>query len=70
MIKNKVTCGANQYEDNFIGSRISQVKKEMKDVLNIASDAQVLVCGKKVDDNYIVQEGDAIEFVKEAGDKG
>lgn len=69
-MKNIVICGANNYEDSFTGKKVSEVRDEMKDVLNIPDNAQALVCNKKVDLNHVMQEGETLEFIKEAGDKG
>lgn len=65
----KVVCGANEQEV-AAGLSVAEVRKDQKEILNIADDADALVNGDKVDEDYILEEGDQLEFVKAAGDKG
>jgi hypothetical protein len=66
-----VTCGANQmYFENLIGKRVADIQKSLKEIFNIPSDCQALVHGEEVDSEYVLCQGDWLEFIKEAGVKG
>lgn len=66
-----VTCGANTSAFGEIaGKSIGQLRQDLGDVLNIAPDSQVIVSGENVDENYILQAGDRVEFIKASGVKG
>jgi len=66
----KVVCGANTHEGEFVGMTVGEVRQQLKDVLNIADEAQTSVSGDVVKDDYVLKEGDNLEFIKKAGDKG
>jgi len=64
-----IICGANQ-QAGTPGMKVSEIKDDFKEILNIADDAEALVNGVKVDGDYELVEGDTLEFVKKSGDKG
>lgn len=69
--KVRVVHGANeQYFDSLEGKTVGTVKKSLREVFNIPSDADALVAGKQVGDDFILEGGMNLEFVKEAGVKG
>lgn len=69
--KVRVVHGANeQYFDSLEGKTVGSVKKSLREVFNIPSDADALVSGKQVGDDFILEGGMSLEFVKEAGVKG
>jgi hypothetical protein len=69
--KVRVVHGANeQYFDNLEGKTVGSVKKSLREVFNIPGDAQALVANKEVGDDFILDGGMSLEFVKEAGVKG
>lgn len=69
--KVRVVHGANeQYFDNLEGKTVGSVKKSLREVFNIPGDASSLVSGKEVKDDFILEGGMNLEFVKEAGVKG
>jgi hypothetical protein len=71
MNKVRVVHGANeQYFDSLEGKTVGTVKKSLREVFNIPSDADALVSGKSVGDDFILEGGMNLEFVKEAGVKG
>jgi len=66
-----VICGANTSTFGDIsGKSITQLRHDLADVLNIASDAKAIVSGEEVGDDYVLQPGDRVEFIKQAGVKG
>ncbi len=67
----KVVCGANSQDlAGLSGKRIAEVRTELAQVLNIPPDAQARISGVHVDNEYRLQEGDTLEFVRAAGNKG
>ena len=59
-----------QYFDNLEGKTVGSVKKSLREVFNIPGDAEALIDGKNVQDDFILEGGMNLEFVKEAGVKG
>jgi hypothetical protein len=69
--KVRVVHGANeQYFDNLSGKTVGTVRKSLREVFNIPGDADALIGGKKVGDDFVLDGGMSLEFVKEAGVKG
>jgi len=69
--KVRVVHGVNeQYFDNLDGKTVGSVKKSLREVFNIPGDAEALIDGKAVQDDFILDGGMNLEFVKEAGVKG
>jgi hypothetical protein len=54
----KVMCGINAYPTTkVIGMKVSDIRKNFKDVLNIPADAKSLLNGQPVKDDTIVPDG-------------
>jgi hypothetical protein len=71
MKKVRVVHGANeQYFDNLEGKTVGMVRKSLRDIFNIPGDAEALIAGKTVGDDFVLEGGQNLEFVKEAGVKG
>lgn len=71
MKKIRVVHGSNaQYFDNLEGKTVGTVRKSLREVFNIPGDADALIAGKTVNDDFILESGHNLEFVKEAGVKG
>lgn len=69
--KVRVVHGANeQYFDNLEGKTVGMVRKSLREVFNIPGDAEALIAGKNVQDDFVLEGGMNLEFVKEAGVKG
>jgi excisionase family DNA binding protein len=69
--KVRVVHGANeQYFDNLNGKTVGSVRKSLREVFNIPGDADALISGQEVGDDFILEGGMNLEFVKEAGVKG
>lgn len=69
--KVRVVHGANErYFDNLEGRTVGQIRKSLRDVFNIPGDANALISGQDVQDDFILEGGMNLEFVKEAGVKG
>jgi len=62
--------GASCETFQLAGQRIGQARTFLNPILNVDADAVVLVNGNEVDENYVLQRRDSLEFVKKAGEKG
>jgi hypothetical protein len=66
----KVIYGVNELDLELAGKPVSEIWKVLEQVFNIPRDAVVTVNGTRVDDTWVVREGDELEFTKAAGVKG
>ena len=65
-----VKCGANTSQDNIINRTVGEVRTSHSVPLGIDSSAVCFVNGHTVNEDYLVKEGDRVEFMKPAGQKG
>lgn len=65
-----VSCGASSGNFPVVGRSVRQVGEFLREVLNVDQLSTGLVNGKEVDAEYILQQGDNLEFLKPAGKKG
>lgn len=71
MRKVHVIHGANEgYFDNLEGKTVGYVRKSLREVYSIPGDAESLIDGKAVNDDFVLAGGQTVEFLKEAGVKG
>lgn len=70
MKKVRVVHGANQEYLDLEGKTVGYVRKKLREVLNIPGDAEALISGKAVGDEFVLEGNQSLEFVKEAGVKG
>jgi molybdopterin converting factor small subunit len=66
----QVSCGANTNRFAVVGKTIGEVADTLREVLNIGDFASPLVNGHNEDYKYILKDGDVLEFLKPAGEKG
>lgn len=66
----KVLHGANDGYFKVAGAKVSQVRASLVSAFNIPGEALAFVDGEQVDNNYVLQEGQTLEFIKQAGVKG
>ena len=66
----RVSCGANADRFPVSGKSVGQVSELLREVLNVDRMAQGIVNGRPVEDDYVLQSGDTLEFLKPAGRKG
>lgn len=66
----RVIHGANEGRFDLRGKTVGYVAKNLREVFNIPHDAVAFVDGKTVDSEYILSEGESVEFVQENGRKG
>ena len=65
-----ISCGASSGNFPVVGKTVGQVADFLKEVLNIDEDAISIVNGNEVDEDYVLQRGETLEFLKKAGRKG
>jgi len=65
-----VSCGASSQDFPVVGKSIGYVTSILTDVLNIPVMAKILVNGSIVNSNYVLRDGDSVEYIKEGGKKG
>ncbi len=66
----KISYGIHNLEAAIAGKSVSEVRQALKEPLNIDPRALALVNGRDVAASYILQDGDQLEFVRLAGEKG
>jgi sulfur carrier protein ThiS len=70
MATNKVRYGVNNLTLNFTGSTVANMAAQCKSMFGLGDDEIVKINGTEAGADYIIQDGDYIEFVKNAGTKG
>ena len=65
-----VSCGATSGNFPVVGRTISAVGEFLREVLNVDKLSTGLVNGKEVSPDYVLKNGDNLEFLKPAGRKG
>jgi hypothetical protein len=66
----QVSCGASSGAFPVVGRNVNEVGDFLREVLNVDRLSTGLVNGREVDGDYILREGDTLEFLKPAGKKG
>lgn len=54
----------------FVGLTVKQAREKLGDAWSVPSDAKAMNGKQQLSDDYIIQSGDEIEFVKKQGQKG
>ena len=65
-----VSCGGAQNEFEVVGHSVGEVAELLKEVLNIPANPITVVNGSTVDNDYVLQENDTLDFVQKAEKKG
>jgi hypothetical protein len=65
-----VSCGASSGNFPVVGRTVKQVGEFLREVLNVDRLSTGLINGKEVNGDYVLKEGDNLEFLKPAGKKG
>ena len=69
-VMNKISHGPDDIEANVTGYKVGKLRKSLKGTLNIGEGANAYVEGNEVNENYVMKEGQQLEFMKESGQKG
>ena len=68
---NIITSGVNQLDVDANGKSVAEIRKMLSQALNISPESQPILNGEHaVNEDYILQAADQIEFVKSSGEKG
>jgi hypothetical protein len=62
--------GVHQYVADVVGKTVAQVKQAYAQIMNLPANAIAHVGGKPVPDSHVIERGQELEFIKEAGVKG
>ena len=65
-----IVWGANVDDHEVAGMTIDEVRQELRQVFNIAPDADVVVNGVGATGDTVLRAGDSLEFVRVGGEKG
>lgn len=65
-----MACGANDGNFTVVGNTITAALSTFGDILNADIKSTPLVNGEEVKSDYVLKEGDVVEFLKPAGQKG
>lgn len=66
----KISYGVHSLEAAIAGQSVGEVRQALKEPLNIDPRALALVNGRDAPASYVLKEGDQLEFVRLAGEKG
>jgi len=66
----RVSCGASSDKFAVAGKTVGAVSEILREVLNVDRMSTGIVNGEEVDDSYILESGDTLEFIKPTGGKG
>jgi hypothetical protein len=66
----RIVHGANEGCFEFAGQTVKQVHRVLRDAFNIPADAKAMVDGQGVGEDYMIRNGDNVEFVRILGQKG
>ncbi len=66
----KISYGVHSLEAAIAGKSVAEVRQALKEPLNIDPRALALVNGLDAVASYVLKEGDQLEFVRLAGEKG
>ncbi len=66
----KISYGVHSLEATIAGKSVAEVRQALKEPLNIDPRALALVNGRDAAAAYVLKEGDQLEFVRLAGEKG
>jgi sulfur carrier protein ThiS len=66
----QINYGVHSLEAAIAGKSVAEVRQALKEPLNIDPRALALVNGRDVPASFVLKEGDQLEFVRLAGEKG
>ena len=62
--------GVNNLSVELAGQTVEEIRTKVEDVLNLGANEEARVNGSPATDETVVTEGQTLEFVKAAGEKG
>lgn len=68
----KLMYGANTLEEEgLVGLTVGEIREKFAEALNLGdADPIAVIRGDDVDDDYVLKEGENLEFIKAGGEKG
>lgn len=66
----QVRFGVYNQPGNHVGKTVGQVRETLGKLWGIPSDASAFLGKEKLNDDYVLQQNDSIEFHRRAGEKG
>ena len=67
---NKIVSGVNTLDAGLAGKSVADVRNMLSQPLNIDPASKPVVDGETVCEDYVLADGDELEFVKASGEKG
>jgi hypothetical protein len=69
-MNNNIISGVNNISTDLNGKSVAEIRQMLGQALNIAPDSRPVVNGNEASEDYILESGDELEFVKASGEKG
>lgn len=66
----QVRFGVYNKVSDFAGKTVAEVRQSHGKTWGVPTDASAFLGKEKLDDSYVIQESDQIEFHRRAGEKG
>jgi hypothetical protein len=66
----RVLYGVHALEADLEGRTVADVRRALRQALNISPQAVAIVDGRQVEESFILHVGQQLEFVRLAGEKG
>lgn len=65
-----VSYGVHSAMADAVGKTVAEVRTAVKEIMNLPDTAGAVIKGQRVPDSHVLQRGQTLEFIKEAGVKG
>lgn len=65
-----IRYGIHTNQMNVVGKTVKEVRAQTQGIWQTPADASAFNGKTKLEDNYVIQEGDEIEFQRRTGEKG
>ena len=66
----EIRWGVYQDVDNYAGMTVAQVREQLAGVWTIPADTQTFVGDRQVNNDYVIQPNDSVNFIRRSGEKG
>lgn len=62
--------GVHEGIADAVGKTVADLRAAVGQPMNLPADAQAVINGQRVGNDHVIQKGEQVEFIKEAGVKG
>ena len=69
-MNNNIISGVNNISSDLRGKSVAEIRQMLSQALNIATETRPVVNGESVSEDYVLEAGEELEFVKSSGEKG